>query len=332
MKINLPLSLGLDLGSHSAKAVMLDCGGKEPILKGFKKFLVSKEGHFLPRTQVVSLLQEQLGKWWEAAGKFSVGIWGKDVMVRFLEMPKMNQEELKNSLQYEAEHHLPFKLTEAFFDTQILQEFPEPKKKMWVVLVAVKKGVVEDTLNLLKEAGMLPTCLDVCAIGLINSFVTFAKQEETRKVVFLVEVGRHITTLNIVAAGVPYLSREIELGTEQMLQALKKEGKESFKNTQTLKYREIHEVETFLKEIETSFDYFEASFNETVEKIFLAGEGVSLNGFQEFLVSHFNRPGEVFSPAPQLKKELFSGDTEEFGKSSHEYASALGLALRGARP
>lgn len=337
MKKDSPLSVGFDLGGHTAKAVVLDFSGQEPVLKGFKKFLVSKEGHFLPRTELAGLIRENLEVWADESGKFVMAVSGKDVIVRYMEMPKMGLTELKNSLKYEAERILPFKLADAYFDTEILQTPAEAGKKMWVILVAAKKAVVDDRIQILKESGITPTCIDVEAASLINAYQNFCSPGEEKKGVFLIDIGAFMTITNILAGGIPFLSREIDFGGEPLTQALLKEGLADYEKAEAAKFEGKISWEgpvskllkPFVKEIKSSFDYFEASSDKTVEKVLLTGGSAPLRGFAHYLSAQINRPVEVFSPGANLKKELFSGYVEEFNNTSHHYAGALGLAVRG---
>lgn len=337
MKKDSPLSIGLDLGSHSAKAVLVDLAGSEPLLKGYKKFLVSQEGHFLPRSSLVSLLQEQLSGWLAEAGKFTVAVSGKDVIVRYLEMPKMSLQELKASLRFEAERYLPFRLTDAIFDAQILLETTAALNKMWVVFVAAKKGVVEDRLMILKEVGAIPTSLDATAIGLVNAFHSLSDAEVQKKSAFLMDIGAYTSSTNIVMGGVPYLSREVDFGGEHLTQFMMKEMKINYAQAEASKLQgnvawqgpTLGLLRPLLKEIKSSFDYFEGVSEKAVEQVMLCGGSATLKGLKDYLSSHLGKPVEIFSPAKRLKKALTTGNAEEWDATSHIYAVALGLAIRG---
>lgn len=337
MKKDSPLSLGLDLGAHTAKAVLLEIGGSEPILKGFKSFPVSKEGQALSRLDLLALIRNNLSDWADNVGKITVAVSGKDVIVRYLEMPRMNLAELKNSLKFEAERYMPFKLTDALFDAQILLERTNVPNKMWVVLVAAKKAIVEEQLSLLKEGNMLPSCVEVAAISLINAYTSFSDPDLEKKGIVLIDLGATAATMNIIAHGVPFLSREVDFGGEMITQALIKEGAATYEQAETTKISGkvpfegtlSRLIRPFLKEIKSSFDYYEGISDKGVDMILLSGGAASLKGLKEFLATHLNRPVEFFFPTKRLKKEIPAANAEEFDRSNHLYSVALGLAIRG---
>jgi len=338
MKKDTLLSLGLDLGGHCAKAVLLKLSGKEPLLKGVKKFSVSIEGKTLPPEALIEQIKLNLKDWCEVAGKINVQVSGKDVIVRYLEMPKMTSTELKSSLKYEAIRYLPFKLSDASFYTQILLDsLPNDPRKMWVILVAVKNNVLEKQLNLLKQAGISPTGVQVIPTSLFNAFESFAPPEDLEKVVLLAEVGAKMTTINIMRHGVPYLSREVDFGGEMLTQLLVREKGISYENAEKEKAQNAFDweidlqrlVQPFVKAIKTSFLYFEGKSEKNVAKVVLSGGSASLKNFDEFLSKQLNISVSIFSPTSNLKKEM-SPEEEKLFEAQHSlFTGALGLAAQG---
>ena len=50
----------------------------------------------------------------------AIGIGGHSVIIKKISMPRMTQEELDESIQWEAEQYIPFDVKDVNIDTQIL--------------------------------------------------------------------------------------------------------------------------------------------------------------------------------------------------------------------
>jgi len=338
MKKDSLLSLGLDFGGHSAKAVLLKFNGEEPLLKGARKFLVSQEGKTISPETLIEQIKVNLSDWCKVAGKINVHVSGKDVIVRYLEMPKMTSSELMASLKYEAVRYLPFQLSDASFYSHILLEsLPHDPSKMWVILVAVKNNLLEKKLNLLEQAGLTPTGVEVIPTSLFNAFELFASPEDLEKVVLLAEVGATMTTINIVRQGVPYLSREVDFGGEMLTQLLIREKGISYENAEKEKTQSAMNwemdlqrlVQPFVKAIKTSFLYFEGKSEKNVVKVVLSGGSAPLKNLDKFLSKELNLPVSLFSPTSNLKKEMPPEEEKLFEAQHYLFTGALGLAAQG---
>src|SRR5438552_19164742 len=86
-------------------------------------------------------------------------------------MPRMTQEELEESIQWEAEQHIPFDIKDVNIDTQILKpDANDATGQMDVLLVAAKKDMINDYTTVVSEAGLTPSLVDVDAFAVENRF------------------------------------------------------------------------------------------------------------------------------------------------------------------
>lgn len=331
-------TLGLDLGAHSAKAVLMDFVNKEPVLKGVKQFPISKEGKIFAQAKLITELKDRLGKWGQSAINVNMAISGKDVIVRFLEMPKMSVGELKAGLQYEADRYLPYQLSDAYFDTQILLDSLEgDENKMWVVLVAVKKIILEELYKLMQEIGFAPSCVEVVPTALFNALQAFGNAEDKEKDIFLLEMGAFSSIVNIMGKGVPYLTRDVDFGGEMLTRSLMKEKNLTYEKAQEEKTSPnvkwegewLKQIQPLVKAIKTSSMYFEGKADRAVEKILISGGMAKMSGLTDMLSTELNIPANIFSPAAQIKKELPEEESKQFEMNDSVFTCALGLAYRG---
>src|SRR5260370_25690111 len=101
-----------------------------------------------------------------------MGVSGQSVIIKKIRMPKMTQEELEESIQWEAEQYIPFDVKDVNIDVQILTpaDVDTGTGQMDVLLVAAKKDMINDYTSVVSEAGLSAAVVDVDAFAVQNSF------------------------------------------------------------------------------------------------------------------------------------------------------------------
>ena len=109
--------VGLDVGSSAIKAVELTRVGKEVQVTGFGQIeLASEEPE--DRIQAINELMREGGF---KTKRVVTSVSGKMVIIRYLSMVPMSDEELRNAILFEAEKYIPFTLEECVLDCQRLE-------------------------------------------------------------------------------------------------------------------------------------------------------------------------------------------------------------------
>src|SRR6185436_12462603 len=86
---------------------------------------------------------------------------GHSVIIKKISLPQMTEEELEESIQWEAEQYIPFDINDVNMDVQILGEDEADVGQMKVILVAAKKDIINDYVQAISEAGLAPVVMDV---------------------------------------------------------------------------------------------------------------------------------------------------------------------------
>ena len=135
------------MGTSAVKAVELSLEGGDPVLTGFGRVEVR------PGESQEAALHELL-----ASGAFksrcvSLGVAGQSTVVRYLEMVRMSDAELRQAIPFELQSHLPFEVEEVTYDCQALEgENPagqdaevrgDGQDTMTVLLAACRKDLIE---------------------------------------------------------------------------------------------------------------------------------------------------------------------------------------------
>ena len=112
----------------------------------------------------------------------------------------MTQEELDESIQWEAEQYIPFDVKDVNIDTQILTPEGDAAGQMDVLLVAAKKDMINDYTSVCAEAGLTATVVDVDAFAVQNA--TKSNYEVDAQTVVLINVGAAVSNINVISRGV----------------------------------------------------------------------------------------------------------------------------------
>jgi type IV pilus assembly protein PilM len=266
------------------------------------------------------------------------------VIVKKISLPSMTREELEESIRWEAEQYIPFDINEVNLDFQILHG-AEMEGQMEVLLVAAKKDLIDDYVQVISDAGLTPAVIDVAAFAVENAFeANYDLRGED--VVALVNIGSQVVNINIVANGAPAFTRDISTGgsayTEEIQKALSvgwdeaermKIGGKGELEAQDVVPHEVEEAmrsvtDTVLGEIARSLDFFAATAAESrISKVYLSGGGAQVSGLDAAFQQKTNLSVERMNPLARVTPA--SKLDEEFLKEIGPLLGVgIGLALR----
>src|SRR5207248_6781551 len=167
---------GPDSGSSSIKRVQLKEAKRGYILEACGVAALPPEaivdGALMNSTAIVEAIRQLVGQYKLKNREAAIGVSGHSVIIKQISQPKMTQEELEESIQWEAEQYIPFDVKDVNIDVQILTppDVDTGTGQMDVLLVAAKKDMINDYTSVVSEAGLLPVVVDVDAFAVQNSF------------------------------------------------------------------------------------------------------------------------------------------------------------------
>ena len=214
---------------------------------------------------------------------------------------------------------------------------------MRVLLVAVKRALIEDHFSLLTGLGLQPTIIDVDSFAVGNAFELARGgafyEEDAGRAIALLDIGANKTNINIFLGGTSYFTREIYLAGDDFTHAIAKrlgiddESAEMRKREPGDHPEEVMEAvmptfDDLANEVLLSFDYFENQFDREVEEVFLSGGGARLPGVEEALERTLNRRTHRWDPTEGI--EVHDGTVESglVRENAGQLAVAVGLASR----
>src|SRR5690606_34051755 len=110
------------------------------------------QGAFLNSSAIVDSIREAIETGRIRSKDVAASVSGHSVIVKRVQLPQMSREELEGQIQWEAEQYIPFDVNEVNLDFQILTANPE-EGQMDVLLVAAKKDLIDDYVQVITEAG-----------------------------------------------------------------------------------------------------------------------------------------------------------------------------------
>ena len=335
--------VGLDIGSSAVKAVELRATGQGFELAGMGLAHVPaggiQGGEIRDTAGVEQAVRQALAQGGIQATDAVIGVSGGAVIAKRVNLPKMSQAELGESIRWEAEQHIPFDIDDVNLDFQILrQDGPQ----LEVMLVAVKKGRVQSYADLVQAVGLNVVVVDADVFALETQYEQ-SQKDEGGEVVALVNIGHETTNTNILQGGVNVYARDIFVGGRQYAPTLAQRFDLRPAEAEALVRGEPGtggpgwaEVEPVLdlvsqeigQEIQRTLDYFGTTAeHERIQRIYLSGGCALVRGLPDFLAAQWGIEVSVANPFRRIEVSPGAvGDVVH--KNAPLLAVATGLAMR----
>ena len=347
--------VGVDVGSYAVKIVWLQLEGKAYRLKAWGNIPLNFKAEMPPeerKFQTARLIKNFFAEKSIPLKMAATSVSGNSVIVRYVKLPKLSKQELKLTLSVEAEPFIPFDIKEVDLSCYILGDITEDgQKKMETVLVAAKKELIKDRVDIMTAAGLKTMIIDVDAFVLETLHTLCGIDTDTGAVLFI-NMGHKVTNLSIIDRGVTKVVRDIFIagGTLEkavlkvieadipkieefkrksgiLISAEEKEAAllEDDKNALLVSKAFSAVIRDLGVEVSRSVDFYLSQGAErSISKIILSGGSANLKNFAQFMSAEFKIPVEMLNPLSFLGK-----DAEQVPKDILPSLSiAAGLAVR----
>lgn len=336
---------GLDIGSRTIKAAELVKTRGGYGLKNFGKidlpYGIIENGAFKEPETVAEAIRELFKANRFKTKNVAISIGGYSVIVKKINVPSMPEETLNETIHLEAEQYIPFDINEVNLDFQILGENEANPNQMGVLLVAAKKDMIDEYVNIVEMAGLNPSLVDVDAFALQN---VFEMNYDTAQVnVALVDIGAAKTSLNILKGGVSEFIRDISFGCDQINEQIAIQFGYSFEESEQIKQNpgadekqaeQINEIigavsMDWCTEIRRALDFFYSSYpDDRINQVLISGGGAQISALQQNLEAEIESKVAKFNPLNRLAIENRRIDTTALNQMAPQAAICIGLAVR----
>ncbi|WP_419163188.1 type IV pilus biogenesis protein PilM [Candidatus Palauibacter sp.] len=307
-------TVGLDIGSGFNKAVVVDHARNAPRLARVA-IAPNAEGTVVAGAirdpdRVAESLASMFARGGIAQREVVIGVSGRDVMSKLIEVDRMDEEEARAAIPWEAEQHVPFDMEAVQLDFVITDPSGEGPT-MTVLLAAAKRELIETRVSLLRRAGLIPVAVDVEALALHNALEA-NYPGAMQGVTGLVDVGAEATTVHVLADGVPVLARDLGIGT----------GGLSGDDVTPRAGRIANGIERAGAFVEAG------GFGLGLARIFLCGGGVAASGLSDLLAQRLGVETHVANALERLDVGPDVADRTDLGDVAPMLMLSVGLALR----
>lgn len=350
--------VGIDVGSYSVKVVLFKLEAGAYTLKAWGHLPLGAKADAGPdekKAAVINLLRAFFIEKGVKVKEVSTALSGNAVIVRYVKFPRLTKTELQSTLATEAEPFIPFDINEVQLSFHILSEIVEDgQKKMETVLVAAKRDLVQQRLEILQGAGLVPTVIDVDSFALENIHEKIRDAKEGPGATLYLNIGHMVTNLSIVENGVTRAVRELFISGNTLTKAIMKAFQCDTARAEELKHSrgvfvDLAEKEKALAdgdrdglgvsqavgqvardlvaEVHRSVDfYLTQGPDRSIGRIMLAGGTARLKNLDKHLAQELKVPVSVLNPFAFAK----GGDAVPEALAP-AFGVAAGLALRQNR-
>jgi type IV pilus assembly protein PilM len=338
--------VGLDIGSHSLKLVELRQKGKsyELVTFGIQPLPPEAivEGAIMDSSAVAEAIDTLFANNNVKKTDIATSVSGGSVIIKKISLPAMSEDELAESIRWEAEQYIPFPIDEVNLDHKTLRGSAAEGGMMDIVLVAVKKDMIGFYANVITQAGKRPMVVDVDAFAVQNAFeLNYKNDVSPSEVIALINVGASLINMNIIQGEISLFTRDISTGGNLYTETVQRELNLSRDHAESLKKGVPVDgiepasatsiiqgvTEDLAVDVQRTFDFFKAtSTEERIDRIYLAGGSAKAPGIVQYFQNKFNAPTEVLNPFRNVR--LTNIDADYLQDVAPLATVAVGLALR----
>lgn len=347
-------ALGIDIGSSSIKAVEVE-NSPGGIAITSASCVATPEGAI--RDGVVEDVPAIAGtiRQLTRRGRFSavsanIGIGGSSVILRWIELPQIGEDDLQEAARLEARRYLPFSPDEAVIYAVRLQDTQrDGAQRTRVLLIAARRTMVESRAQALERAGLEPLAMDIEPFAIQRAFSASIGGAglfwRDQPVAFIV-VGSSTINMHVAqefelkfSRSIPFSGSKLAESIEQSLctfDSLRADGEHGEGEPQqahAVEPEEGEELRRLTREIGRLLAYYQSLFPERsyeglLDKVILTGGGAALKGIDAYLSENLGRKIELGNPFNQIPTKISAFEFESIRSQGPAYAAAMGLALR----
>ncbi|MCM2276758.1 MAG: pilus assembly protein PilM [Oligoflexia bacterium] len=335
-------AVGLSIGSSSIKLVELKKAGKSWKLLHFgivqlpEDVIVNRE--IVNDIAVVESIKTLISQIKLKSKAVCTALSGTSLIIKRMTVEVANPRDLQDQVFWEAEQYLPFDVTEVVMDFQTLKKPVDGKTD--VLLVAVKRAVLESYMASVEDAGLSPKVVDVDFFALQN-VLEANYPSNPAEAVAIVDIGAAATKMVVVHDGIPVFTKDTALGGRNLTAEIQRNLNLSYADAETLKVggsgplpQEVSDLmqissENFATEIKRSLDFYSASSSGApVSYILLAGGGARIQGLSKTVEDATGLPTQIINPFNAISYDPAVFTQDYLNAIAPLAAVPIGLALR----
>lgn len=341
--------VGLDIGSSAVKMSVLRSTKRGLRLVAFDHAKLPPEtivdGALMNSSVVTSAISELLGRNKVRSKSTALSVAGNTVIVKKIRLPLMTQEELEESIQWEAEQHIPYDIQDVFIGFEVVAPRTD-QGQMDVVLVAAKKEMINDYTLVCHDAGLEPLVVDVDAFALQNMYEVNYGFHRGETVVLL-DIGNSVVTMNVVTDGITMFTRDLSIGGRDITEEIQRQLNITYPEAELYKMgggpgagsdevlpQEVESIiqdkaEDMAHEIQRTLDFYGATAADNqIDKIAVSGGTAAIPSLVRTIERISGIKTELINPFRNIAYDERQFSPDRIQRWAPIAAVSIGLALR----
>jgi len=345
------MMVGIDIGSHAVKAVLLSQNSEGYIIEDYaiesmtRGAVVDREIQDIEAVgNVIAKIRQNISmKAKEAAAAVS----GQTVITKIIYMDvALSEDELASQIEIEADSLIPYPLDEVSLDFESLDVNEADPSKVNVLLSAARTESIEARVTALESGNFHAKVIDVESYAVSRSHdlcLSQLPEDAINKIVAIVDIGATMTLFSATKAGKHLYSRDQIFGGEQYTRSIVSYYNKSFEDAEEAKItHDLPPNYTFevlapfhtvlMQQIRRAIQMFLTSSGEAkVDYLLVSGGTASIEGIEKLLSDELGIHTVIANPFNNMEiaKTI---NADELAKIAPQFMVATGLALRSFTP
>lgn len=342
-----PQILGVDIGAHSVKAVLLsqhgghykvDAYAIEPMIKG------SMNERELQDIEAVGNVIAKIRRKIPKNVKFAAAaVSGSTVITKVIFMDaSLSDDDLASQIEVEADSLIPYPLSEVSLDFEKLDRNPNDPSRVNVLLSAARTESVQTRVSALDAGGFTAKVVDVESYCLSRaSELCFGQlpPDANEKLVAVVDIGATMTLLSILERGKTIYTRDQMFGGDQYTRSIVSYYGKTWDEAEQAKvsgdlpanytFEVLAPFQTMLlQQVRRGIQmYLTTSGRDNVDYLIVSGGSALIEGVDRLLTDELGIRTVVANPFQQMDMAT-SIDRLQLQRVAPQLMVATGLALR----
>lgn len=345
------MMVGIDIGSHSVKAVLLSQGNEGYVLESLaiepmpRGAVIDREIQDIEAVgNVIAKLRKKISS---SVAQAAAAVSGQTVITKVIYMDvALSEDELASQIEIEADSLIPYPLDEVSLDFETLDINESDPSKINVLLSAARTESVEARVSALESGGFETKVIDVESYAVSRSYDVCLSQlpdDAENKTVAIVDIGSTMTLFSVTEAGNHLYSRDQIFGGEQYTRSIVSYYNKTFEEAEAAKIKQdlppnytfevlapFHTI--LVQQIRRAIQMFlTSSGKEKIDYLVVSGGTALVEGVQELLSEELGIHTVIANPFSEMTIAE-SVDQESLALIAPQFVVATGLALRSFSP
>lgn len=270
-----------------------------------------------------------------------VGISGPNTLIKKLQLPGGDEQEIADQVEWEAEQYLPFPPENGNISYSVIGT--NEGGGVEVIIGAARKEHVSRIKEIVERTKLKVKVCDLSAVAFMNVFEHVMGKNIKERTWLLLDIGSQKTSFIIYKNGQLSFFKEIAIGGLAITEEIQRQMGVNFEEAESLKIHGdghgnipeeivtiINQVlDTLFSEIRRTVEFWVTSTSEEMfDGCMVSGGSSLIPGLSEALEELLETDVEVFNPFEVMSLNEKNVDHENLEEISYRGVSAIGLGMR----